>query len=273
MKSTRKGLGRGLGTGYKNIVPMDSHIHSLSAKGQKSYWSAYHKPKTVNAMGYMHQFKIDNEYSVVAYSEDTRNGFRHIAKLMKNGSEVDSAKVSYLNRTWEKYPFDTVSEKLLRQHFDEKKADEMLKKYNERRNLNAKGTKLNATGIKRSNNPRNQYIKDDLDELEDEVYSVDEVRKLYKFEDMSFDYLGSQATSLAKEVSGQNPAFDIGYIKEKINKVTDHLTIIERAKERSKFAQKGKDYDKYVAKQWKKAEEYVKKNPSPTYSIKVVKVK
>ena len=32
----RKGLGKGLGMGYKNIVPIDSHIHSLSAKGVKS---------------------------------------------------------------------------------------------------------------------------------------------------------------------------------------------------------------------------------------------
>jgi len=29
----RKGLGRGRGKGYYNIVPLDSHIHSLSAKG------------------------------------------------------------------------------------------------------------------------------------------------------------------------------------------------------------------------------------------------
>jgi len=33
MKNTRRGLGKGLGTGYKNLAPMDSHIHSLSAKG------------------------------------------------------------------------------------------------------------------------------------------------------------------------------------------------------------------------------------------------
>lgn len=33
----RRGLGKGLGTGYKNLAPMDSHIHSLSAKGQKTY--------------------------------------------------------------------------------------------------------------------------------------------------------------------------------------------------------------------------------------------
>lgn len=32
----RKGLGRGLGKGYKNIVPRDPFIHGLSAKGVKS---------------------------------------------------------------------------------------------------------------------------------------------------------------------------------------------------------------------------------------------
>jgi hypothetical protein len=32
----RKGMGKGLGKGYLNIVPMDSHVHSLSAKGVKS---------------------------------------------------------------------------------------------------------------------------------------------------------------------------------------------------------------------------------------------
>jgi len=32
----RKGLGKGLGTGYKNLAPLDSHIHSLSAKGVKT---------------------------------------------------------------------------------------------------------------------------------------------------------------------------------------------------------------------------------------------
>jgi len=31
--NSRRGLGKGLGTGYKNLVPMDSHIHSLNAKG------------------------------------------------------------------------------------------------------------------------------------------------------------------------------------------------------------------------------------------------
>jgi len=32
----RRGLGKGLGTGYRNLAPMDSHIHSLSARGVKT---------------------------------------------------------------------------------------------------------------------------------------------------------------------------------------------------------------------------------------------
>jgi len=35
--NSRKGYGYGRGMGYKNLVPIDSHIHSLSAKGVKSY--------------------------------------------------------------------------------------------------------------------------------------------------------------------------------------------------------------------------------------------
>jgi len=31
--NNRRGLGKGMGIGYKNLVPLDAHIHSLSAKG------------------------------------------------------------------------------------------------------------------------------------------------------------------------------------------------------------------------------------------------
>ena len=39
----RKGLGKGMGTGYKNLLPMDSHIHSLNARGVKSRQLLYAK--------------------------------------------------------------------------------------------------------------------------------------------------------------------------------------------------------------------------------------
>jgi len=38
MKTPRKGMGLNQGKGYYNIAPMDTHIHSLSAKGVKTYF-------------------------------------------------------------------------------------------------------------------------------------------------------------------------------------------------------------------------------------------
>lgn len=47
----RRGIGKGLGMGYKNLVPMDSHIHSLSAKGVKS-------ARSLNARTVTEKFKV-----------------------------------------------------------------------------------------------------------------------------------------------------------------------------------------------------------------------
>jgi hypothetical protein len=58
-------------------------------------------------------FKINNKITIVARHEDTRNGFRHIADLYINGEKIDSAKVTYQNRTWESYQFQTVLQKLI----------------------------------------------------------------------------------------------------------------------------------------------------------------
>ncbi len=46
----RKGLGKGMGMGYKNIVQRDPYIHGLSAKGVKSS-SSYMKPFSLKAEG------------------------------------------------------------------------------------------------------------------------------------------------------------------------------------------------------------------------------
>jgi len=58
-------------------------------------------------------FKINDKISVVARYEKTRNGFRHVADLYVNGELIDSAKVNYLNRTWEVYDFQTVLQKVI----------------------------------------------------------------------------------------------------------------------------------------------------------------
>ena len=56
----------------------------------------------------MRIFKITKEIEVVCESQSTRSGFRHLATLMINGQEREKAKCTYINRTWERYEFQSV---------------------------------------------------------------------------------------------------------------------------------------------------------------------
>lgn len=60
----------------------------------------------------MKSFRITKHLEAVCESQSTRYGFRHIAYLLRDGREVDSAKCCYYNRTWERYEFESVLEKL-----------------------------------------------------------------------------------------------------------------------------------------------------------------
>jgi hypothetical protein len=62
-------------------------------------------------------FTLDNEYSVVCNWAKTRQGFKHIATLMRNGLEVGETKECYLNRTWESFEYETILCKLVRKFF------------------------------------------------------------------------------------------------------------------------------------------------------------
>ena len=66
----------------------------------------------------MRIFTLDENYSAVCNFEKTRNGFRHVASLHKNGISIASAKTCYLNRTWECYEFESVLYKLVENNFD-----------------------------------------------------------------------------------------------------------------------------------------------------------
>lgn len=61
----------------------------------------------------MQIFKIDDTTSVVCNASNTRNGFKHEASLMVNGREVLRKKINYLNRTWERYTYESVLHALL----------------------------------------------------------------------------------------------------------------------------------------------------------------
>lgn len=51
--------------------------------------------------------KSGNEYEFFNESGSTRYGFYHKSKLFINGCFVDTNKCNYLNRTWERYMFQT----------------------------------------------------------------------------------------------------------------------------------------------------------------------
>ena len=53
-------------------------------------------------------FKITEHLEVVCQSESTRYGFRHLATMMRDGSEIQDGKCTYQNRTWEAYDFQSV---------------------------------------------------------------------------------------------------------------------------------------------------------------------
>jgi hypothetical protein len=49
-----------------------------------------------------------NRYSFACMWEKTRSGFRHVCHVLRNGHDIREVKVNYLNRTWERYDFQTV---------------------------------------------------------------------------------------------------------------------------------------------------------------------
>jgi hypothetical protein len=125
--------------GYYNIAPLDSHIHSLSARGVKT---CLKEPK-LKAMGHSRQFKIDKDYTVTAWWENTSYGFRHIAVLYHKGQEVERAKATYYNRTWESYEFRSVIYAVVSKHFPEKEVPKIMEKVDKNRgSMWAKGTNI-----------------------------------------------------------------------------------------------------------------------------------
>jgi hypothetical protein len=96
----------------------ESNPHSMAARGislgrgkKKAAPKPIYKqvPESIEGT----HFKINDKITVVARYEKTRNGFRHIADLYVNGIFKESSKVTYQNRTWESYDFETVLKKVI----------------------------------------------------------------------------------------------------------------------------------------------------------------
>jgi hypothetical protein len=71
-------------------------------------------------------FTLDEKYSVVCNTKDTRNGFKHVATIHKNGLSVYETKECYLNRTWERFEYETVLVKAIENFFGEPELTKFL---------------------------------------------------------------------------------------------------------------------------------------------------
>jgi len=47
------------------------------------------------------------EFTFVNTFKSTRNGFTHTSEMFENSGKCTTGKASYVNRTWENYPFQT----------------------------------------------------------------------------------------------------------------------------------------------------------------------
>ncbi len=67
--------------------------------------------KKQNITSFTHKINGEN-YTIDCWATNTRNGFCHHASIYLNGVEY-KARVSYLNRTWECFKYETVMERLI----------------------------------------------------------------------------------------------------------------------------------------------------------------
>ena len=74
-------------------------------------------------------FKISEKIEVVCRSESTRSGFRHLATLFIDGKEDVKTKCCYLNRTWERFEFQSVLFKAIEKSSLSDKEKKLCKKW------------------------------------------------------------------------------------------------------------------------------------------------
>lgn len=67
--------------------------------------------KMYSVKSFTHEINGES-YTIDCYTTDTRDGFCHHASIYLNGREY-KARVSYLNRTWESFDYETTIERLI----------------------------------------------------------------------------------------------------------------------------------------------------------------
>ncbi len=82
-------------------------------------------------------------FEVFCQSGSTRHGFKHTVELWQNGYYIAEAKICYLNRTWERYRYESTIHKAIdaatfsRDKEEDAKIKKQLKRQFDRRALPA----------------------------------------------------------------------------------------------------------------------------------------
>ena len=80
----------------------------------------------------MEVFNLDSSHIVVCETKNTRNGFKHVATLCRDGYNIATAKANYFNRTWESFTYETVLKKIVEDNFAGNKKQKYLTLISER---------------------------------------------------------------------------------------------------------------------------------------------
>jgi len=81
----------------------------------------------------MKSFILDEKYTIKCKYIKNAKGFIHKAVLFKNGNVVKTKISQYLNRSWERFEFETVILELITGYFDKEQAGlyrEVVKTFN-----------------------------------------------------------------------------------------------------------------------------------------------
>ena len=91
------------------------------------------------------------EYEIVNEAGNRTGGFYHRSILFNRGIQLNQSKINYINRTWERYEFQTSMSSVIRKERDEIERLE-LENWKERNNVNR------MTAVKREEFEK--YLKD-----------------------------------------------------------------------------------------------------------------
>lgn len=72
-------------------------------------------------------FKLGKDFNVVCNFKNTRSGFKHTATLCKNSRAIYETKINYLNRTWERFEYESILLKTIQSNFIGKEQTKYLK--------------------------------------------------------------------------------------------------------------------------------------------------